>query len=76
MLLWIRHFLSTNRYTAAYFIRLAHVWKFGRDIIPTPEDEHALLCGEQLPPYLVDFVRHLQEVNRETPQVPPTPPPS
>jgi len=69
MLLWLRHFLSTHKYGAGYFIRMAHQWKFGRDCTPHALDEHALLCGEMLPPFVVDFIHHLQEVECSAPSV-------
>ena len=44
---------------------MAHMWKFKRDCTPTREDEHTLLSGETLPPYIIQFIHHLQEKQDE-----------
>lgn len=60
MQLFIAEYTTKIRVELAYFFRLAHQWKFNRDIDPGP-DVLAYKVAGIVPGYLRDYVKHIQE---------------
>lgn len=65
MELFIAAHLHKIRTDLAYFFRMAHQWKFGRDIDPG-RDVLEYKVGGIVPGYVREYVRHIQEKENAT----------
>lgn len=60
MRLFVAEYLRKIRTDLAYFFRLAHQAKFGRDIDPT-KDVNDYVAGGEPPPYVREYVIDIQQ---------------
>ena len=67
MHLYLVHKMQELKVEPAYFFRLAHQWRFGREADLTRDALEYKLCGI-VPMYVEQYVHHLQEGERNVVQ--------
>lgn len=60
MHLWLADRLVRDSVEAKYYFRMAHQWRFGRDVDTTRDALEYKLCGI-IPLYVQEFIHHTQQ---------------